>query len=590
MIGGFSFLFLKKHFNYLRRFSFKQFKYAYVLKKNNFNLLKKRTNLFFFSLKNKSEKKFNDFLKKYKNTFLSKVEIDVVSQLKKMGIDKNYKKTSNVEIKKKNNFEIKKLTYISYLSDSFKASCTLPINNNKSKILLENNNKCIKVEEKNNKYKDINKLDFYNFNLLKKFLINIKKIKKGSSLSKRWKYFSFFFNFKKLSKNYKKVNKIKEKKIKIIKKQIKKRKGYIFSKRLNKFVWSRFNKIAFLKKIFQYFWFRQLTFKKEKKLLSFILNLSKNTWFLNFNYFIFAQHHFYIYKYFINNLRTDNFFVNTKSMGKLSYKYLFSKLLKKYKNLTINNKKLLNLNKLIKKNNYIQNNKQLLNLKNGFINYKNYNIYNFFDLNILRKNKKKIKIFQKNKFNYYLKFSINSRWSNTLNYYRKNKFKTSLDIRLLYLDLWEVIKQKKFKLHMPFLFLTPSFTYKTFLTEKSLFLKFFFSRNLSFKFNFSNFKEFFINKLNLNKLNLNKYNLTFIKSKFLTKKFKEFLTKFKKIKFNKSLRINNKFIISSYWNLYNKSKVKLFFYNSSLLYNLNIFQFGFKRLNNNLSISKYILK
>lgn len=69
LIGGFSFLFLRKHFSYLKKISFKKFKYGYILRKNNYKLLNNKFKLFLYSLKKRNKKKYNLFIKKNKYFF-----------------------------------------------------------------------------------------------------------------------------------------------------------------------------------------------------------------------------------------------------------------------------------------------------------------------------------------------------------------------------------------------------------------------------------------------------------------------------------------------------------------------------------------
>lgn len=63
--------------------------------------------------------------------------------------------------------------------------------------------------------------------------------------------------------------------------------------------------------------------------------------------------------------------------------------------------------KLIKweKNNKFKN-KQFNKIQKIISNYKVKRFLNIFDLNFIKKNKKKLKIFQKNRFNFFFKFAI----------------------------------------------------------------------------------------------------------------------------------------------------------------------------------------
>lgn len=92
LIGGFSFLFLRKHFKILKKFSFKKFKYGYLLKRNNYNLIKKKNIFFLLSLSSRSKKKYNKFIKRNKFIFFRNY----------LKILKNKNKNKKIDKKKSN--------------------------------------------------------------------------------------------------------------------------------------------------------------------------------------------------------------------------------------------------------------------------------------------------------------------------------------------------------------------------------------------------------------------------------------------------------------------------------------------------------
>lgn len=150
--------------------------------------------------------------------------------------------------------------------------------------------------------------------------------------------------------------------------------------------------------------------------------------------------------------------------------------------------------------------------------------------------------------------------------------------------MWEVIKQKKFKLHIPFLFLLPSFINKTFFTEKSIFLKFFYKKGLNFKI-LTNKKVFFLTKKNT----FINFRWNFIKNLFLVKKTKDFQKKFKSFKFKKTINNNKLFFVSAYWSLFSKTRFKSNSFNIVNGLNWNIFNLGFLNFKHAKFFSKKLI-
>lgn len=155
LIGGFGFLFLRKHFKFLNKISFRKFKYSYLIKRNNLSLIKNKFFYFLLSLKAKSKKKYNRFIKKNKFIFF------------------------------RNNLKI--------LKNKYKL---------KNKKIINLNNNFVK----NN----------YNVKFLRSFLKKIKVIKKGLYLyTRRKKKIKIFKAFRKLTRITRYVFK-KTKKVKIL--------------------------------------------------------------------------------------------------------------------------------------------------------------------------------------------------------------------------------------------------------------------------------------------------------------------------------------------------------------------------------------
>lgn len=237
-----------------------------------------------------------------------------------------------------------------------------------------------------------------------------------------------------------------------------------------------------------------------------------------------------------------------------------------------------------KKNNNLK--KTSYNLKKKW--FFNYKLKKFFTPSkfYLLKLKKKVKTFKFFKFNFFFKFKYNFKLSNSFNFYRKNKLKKSLDIRFLYLKLWEVIKEKKFKLHLPFLFLIPSFKNKTFLTVKSLFLKFFNFKNIIFSKRFFTFNNVLIKKNDELKKNISIIKFFFCKSFFISSFYKNIKKNLQKKNLTKIMDYSQKFIINSYWSFLKVFK-KQTLYNNLGVIHLNLLNLGllkFRFFNNFIKI------
>jgi len=558
-------------------------------KKDNLNALLKNSNI-----KLNSEKK---------NLNSSSIDIDALFQkrIKKNNVNEDKTKEKEVDpglklledvrnivygtkVEKKEIIKPNKINKKSFLffKEKTKKIKKTPEEKIKIKKALKNFSKFL-FEKKNGKLKNL-----YFFKLL------LKKLKKNKSFKKTHLFKSkikFNKNFNKnflikqekkiynkkqsmfLYKNY--FNKLKNKSellpIKLKYKNGKVKKIEVYSEKFKKVMRVIPKYKSLLANQFKtwnsFFWFKSFSRRVWDKRTPFILNLAaaNNSWFLNFDFFILDSGYQLIYRYF--NLFNDNFlFVNNVSLQPQKYNKFLNFEKKKSK---------IKFFKSIKLKNsfFIEKRRSKINLKKKWI--LNYKIKNFFtpvSFNLLKK-KKKVKTFKIFNFNFFLKFGINFRWSNTFKYYRKNKFKKSLDIRFLYLKLWEVIKQKKFKLHLPFLFLSPNFVNKTFLSVKFLFLKFFKLKNLIFSKRIFTFKYDLINRDDNLKKKMIIFKIFFLKSFFMYKTFRILKKNLAKAKINKIIYYNSNFVINSYWSFL-KIIPKKNFYNHMGLISLNLLNLG----------------